>query len=219
MSPPEQTELRVKHLALRSDFPFIPESGSHRGGKGTILELDLLLGKNHLLERSLHRRKRAELERWWECKGRSFWKFKQIQFISWIAKFRGSVTVYLSNFWNSGIHIYIYYTSIYTDICIYEKPLLTQDQWTKTSMNANYVFLLYFQYKEANDSQGIIWWARCAQMASFLGSGSIHSAYLFGLLRLHFWTVNPEAQNGNPEQCKAFCHLQTLDLLRQASLY
>lgn len=55
--------------------------------------------------------------------------------------------------------------------------------------------------------------------ASWGLAASIHSAYLFGLLRLHFWTVNPEAQNGNPEQCKAFCHLQTLDLLRQASLY
>lgn len=41
----------IKHLALRSDFPFIPESGSHLGGKGKILEPDLLLRKNYLLER------------------------------------------------------------------------------------------------------------------------------------------------------------------------
>lgn len=42
-SQPEQTEQRTKHLALRSDFPLIPESGSHLGGKGKILEPDLLL--------------------------------------------------------------------------------------------------------------------------------------------------------------------------------
>lgn len=88
-SQPEQTEQRTKHLALRSDFPFIPESGSHLGGKGKILEPDLLLWKNHLLERSLHGRKRVE----WTGEGVRKQKegrlkeIKEIRFISWIAKF------------------------------------------------------------------------------------------------------------------------------------
>lgn len=55
--------------------------------------------------------------------------------------------------------------------------------------------------------------------ASWSLAASIHSAHLFGLLRLHFWTVNPEAQNGDPEQCKVSCRLQTLDLVRQILNY
>ena len=48
---------------------------------------------------------------------------------------------------------------------------------------------------------------------------SIHSAYLFGLLRLYFCTMSTEVYGVDPEQCKVFCRLQALYLLRQESLY
>lgn len=44
-------------------------------------------------------------------------------------------------------YIYTYTIHIYThrDICIYGKPLITQDQSAETLIGKNYVFLLYFQ--------------------------------------------------------------------------
>lgn len=40
-------------------------------------------------------------------------------------------------------YIYTYTIHIYTGICIYGKPLITQDQWTKTSIDKNYTVFLY----------------------------------------------------------------------------
>lgn len=59
------------------------------------------------------------------------------------------------------------------------------------------------------------------QMANFWEclAASIRSARLFGLFRLHFRTMSTEVYSVDPEQCKVFCRLQTLYLLRQESLY
>ena len=40
-------------------------------------------------------------------------------------------------------------------------------------------------------------------------AASIHSAYLFGLLRLYFCTMSTEVYGVDPEQCKVFCRLHS----------